>query len=116
MDLCLKGSQVSSEPHGLPPFGLGTKSGQPQINLATRQKTKPKYTSRSLTTLHNPCPHFRPRSANFLQQRSRSSPFLGRPQSADPKFGRRLSNYFVEKELRNGGKVSGFNTLRSSVL
>ncbi|EDW47156.1 GM20578 [Drosophila sechellia] len=94
MDLCLKGSQ---------------------INLATRQKTKPKYTSRSLTTLHNPCPHFRPRSANFLQQRSRSSPFLGRPQSADPKFGRRLSNYFVEKELRNGGKrqVSSNDLLKS---
>ncbi|ALC42444.1 dila [Drosophila busckii] len=80
MDLCLKGSQ---------------------INLATRQKTtKVKYNSRSLSTLHNSSPHFRPRSANFLQQRSRSSPFLGRPQSADPKFGRKLSAYFAEKELR----------------
>ncbi|XP_017066693.1 centrosomal protein of 131 kDa [Drosophila eugracilis] len=94
MDLCLKGSQ---------------------INLAIRQKTKPKYTSRSLTTLHNPCPHFRPRSANFLQQRSRSSPFLGRPQSADPKFGRRLSTYFSDKELRNSGKrqVSSNDLLKS---
>ncbi|EDV98126.1 GH22846 [Drosophila grimshawi] len=80
MDLCLRGSQ---------------------INLATRQKSKAKYNSRSLTTLHNPTPHFRPRSANFLQQRSRSSPFLGRPQSADPKFGRKLSVYFGEKELRH---------------
>ncbi|XP_030381509.1 centrosomal protein of 131 kDa isoform X2 [Scaptodrosophila lebanonensis] len=78
MDLCLKGSQ---------------------INLATREQTKPKYTSRSLTTLHQPAPHFRPRSANFLHQRNRSSLFLGRPQSADPKFGR-LSVYFSEKELR----------------
>ncbi|XP_017120466.1 centrosomal protein of 131 kDa [Drosophila elegans] len=94
MDLCLKGSQ---------------------INLATRQKTKPKYTSRSLTTLHSPCPHFRPRSANFLQQRSRSSPFLGRPQSADPKFGRRLSTYFSDKELRHSGKrqVSSNDLLKS---
>ncbi|KAH8418595.1 hypothetical protein KR222_003412, partial [Zaprionus bogoriensis] len=71
------------------------------INLATRQKTKPRYNSRSLTTLHSAVPHFRPRSANFLQQRSRSSPFLGRPQSADPKFGRKSSVYFGEKELRH---------------
>ncbi|XP_065719115.2 centrosomal protein of 131 kDa isoform X2 [Drosophila suzukii] len=92
MDLCLKGSQ---------------------INLATRQKTKPKYNSRSLTTLHSPCPHFRPRSANFLQQRSRSSPFLGRPQSADPKFGRRLSTFFSDKELRNSAKVSSNDLLKS---
>ncbi|KAH8345493.1 hypothetical protein KR084_005222, partial [Drosophila pseudotakahashii] len=86
-----------------------------QINLATRQKTKPKYNSRSLTTLHSPCPHFRPRSANFLQQRSRSSPFLGRPQSADPKFGRRLSTFFTDKELRNSGKrqVSSNDLLKS---
>ncbi|KAH8254369.1 hypothetical protein KR032_009690, partial [Drosophila birchii] len=85
------------------------------INLATRQKTKPKYTTRSLTTLHNPCPHFRPRSANFLQQRSRSSPFLGRPQSADPKFGRRQSSYFGDKELRHSGKrqVSSNDLLKS---
>ncbi|XP_001360940.2 centrosomal protein of 131 kDa [Drosophila pseudoobscura] len=75
-----------------------------QINLATRQKLKPKYNSRSLTTLHNPSPHFRPRSANFLQQRSRSSPFLGRPQSADPKFGQRLSVYFNDKELKSHSK------------
>ncbi|KAH8270754.1 hypothetical protein KR018_000201 [Drosophila ironensis] len=105
MDLCLKGSQVRVRLSSarwiillqLGWFGL-------QINLATRQKTKPKYTSRSLTTLHQPCPHFRPRSANFLQQRSRSSPFLGRPQSADPKLGRRLSSYFSEKELRTSSK------------
>lgn len=77
-----------------------------QINLATRQKTKPRYNIRSLTTLHSSVPHFRPRSANFLQQRSRSSPFLGRPQSADPKFGRRLSVYFGEKELRHSKHVS----------
>ncbi|XP_017012476.3 centrosomal protein of 131 kDa [Drosophila takahashii] len=91
MDLCLKGSQ---------------------INLATRQKTKPKYTSRSLTTLHSPCPHFRPRSANFLQQRSRSSPFLGRPQSADPKFGRRLTTFCSDKELRKR-QVSSNDLLKS---
>ncbi|KAH8297358.1 hypothetical protein KR044_010748, partial [Drosophila immigrans] len=81
------------------------------INLATRQKTRPKLASRSLTTLHNSVPHFRPRSANFLQQRSRSSPFLGRPQSADPKFGRRLSVYFAEKDLRAGKHVSSRNQL-----
>ncbi|XP_032293048.1 centrosomal protein of 131 kDa isoform X1 [Drosophila virilis] len=94
MDLCLKGSQ---------------------INLAARQKTKPKYNSRSLTTLHNSAPHFRPRSANFLQQRSRSSPFLGRPQSADPKFGRKLSVYFCEKELRHSKhrQVSSTDLLKS---
>ncbi|KAH8324691.1 hypothetical protein KR074_004115 [Drosophila pseudoananassae] len=126
MDLCLKGSQVGAL---VPTGGIGL-SLYPtvfalQINLATRQKTKPKYTSRSLTTLHNPCPHFRPRSANylhqrsrsspFLQQRSRSSPFLARPQSADPKFGRRLSNYFSEKELRLSGKrqVSSNDLLKS---
>lgn len=92
MDLCLKGSQ---------------------INLATRQKTRPKYTSHSLTTLHNSVPHFRPRSANFLQQRSRSSPFLGRPQSADPKFGRKLSVYFGEKELKVSKNVSSTDLLKS---
>ncbi|TDG45283.1 hypothetical protein AWZ03_008252, partial [Drosophila navojoa] len=94
MDLCLRGSQ---------------------INLAARQKTKPKYNSRSLTTLHSPTPHFRPRSANFLQQRSRSSPFLGRPQSADPKFGRKLSVYFGDKELRHNkhAQVSSTDLLKS---
>ncbi|XP_034478866.1 centrosomal protein of 131 kDa isoform X2 [Drosophila innubila] len=94
MDLCLKGSQ---------------------INLAARQKTRPKYSSRSLTTLHNSAPHFRPRSANFLQQRSRSSPFLGRPQSADPKFGRKLSVYSGEKELRvsKSRQVSSTDLLKS---
>ncbi|KAL7736764.1 hypothetical protein ACLKA6_015615 [Drosophila palustris] len=94
MDLCLKGSQ---------------------INLAARQKTRPKYSSRSLTTLHNSVPHFRPRSANFLQQRSRSSPFLGRPQSADPKFGRSLSAYFGEKELKvsKSRQVSSTDLLKS---
>ncbi|XP_034650748.1 centrosomal protein of 131 kDa isoform X2 [Drosophila subobscura] len=95
MDLCLQGSQ---------------------INLATRQKLKPKYNSRSLTTLHNPSPLLRrPRSANFLQQRSRSSPFLGRPQSADPKFGQRLSIYFNEKELKCHSKrqVSSNDLLKS---
>ncbi|XP_062128411.1 centrosomal protein of 131 kDa isoform X1 [Drosophila sulfurigaster albostrigata] len=94
MDLCLKGSQ---------------------INLATRQKTRPKLTSRSLTTLNNSVPHFRPRSANFLHQRSRSSPFLGRPQSADPKFGRKLSVYFAEKDLRTSKhrQVSSTDLLKS---
>ncbi|XP_068146347.1 centrosomal protein of 131 kDa isoform X2 [Drosophila tropicalis] len=90
MDLCLKGSQ---------------------INLATRQKTKPKYNSRSLTTLHHSVPHFRPRSANYLQQRSRSSPFLGRPQSADPKFGRKFSAYFSEKDKQR--QVSSTDLLKS---
>ncbi|EDW10659.1 centrosomal protein of 131 kDa isoform X1 [Drosophila mojavensis] len=94
MDLCLRGSQ---------------------INLTARQKSKPKYNSRSLTTLHSPTPHFRPRSANFLQQRSRSSPFLGRPQSADPKFGRKLSVYFGDKELRHNkhAQVSSTDLLKS---
>lgn len=123
MDLCLKGSQVGVL---VPTGGFGLSLNPTvfvlQINLATRQKTKSKYTSRSLTTLHNPCPHFRPRSANylhqrsrsspFLQQRSRSSPFLARPQSADPKIGRRLSNYFSEKELRLSGKVRVWLTIR----
>ncbi|XP_017045402.1 centrosomal protein of 131 kDa [Drosophila ficusphila] len=92
MDLCLRGSQ---------------------INLAARQKSKPKLAARSLTTLHSPCPHFRPRSATFLQQRSRSSPFLGRPQSADPKCGRRLGSFFVDKELRHKRQVSSNDLLKS---
>ncbi|XP_053964329.1 centrosomal protein of 131 kDa [Anastrepha ludens] len=71
MDLCLRGSQ---------------------INLVERQKPRPKYNSQ--TNLYHPSANnnnhngstarARPRSAQFFAKRSRSSPFLNRPQSAEP--------------------------------
>uniref|UniRef100_A0A0A1XT81 5-azacytidine-induced protein 1 n=1 Tax=Zeugodacus cucurbitae TaxID=28588 RepID=A0A0A1XT81_ZEUCU len=69
MDLCLRGSQ---------------------INLVERQKPRPKYSSQ--TNLYQPPSgnnpnnyntRARPRSAQFFTKRSRSSPFLNRPQSAE---------------------------------
>lgn len=62
-----------------------------QINLVTRQKPKPKFSSQTnLTKLHRV--HLRPHSANFNDRRSQTSPFLLRPQSADPKFGRNFQS------------------------
>ncbi|XP_017476876.1 PREDICTED: centrosomal protein of 131 kDa [Rhagoletis zephyria] len=77
MDLCLRGSQ---------------------INLVERQKPRPKYNSQtnlyntsannshngSSSRLNNSNIRTRPRSAQFFTKRSRSSPFLNRPQSAEP--------------------------------
>ncbi|XP_023296263.2 centrosomal protein of 131 kDa isoform X1 [Lucilia cuprina] len=70
MDLSLKGSQ---------------------INLVTRQKPKPKYSSQiNLLKPATRC-HSRPRSASFFERRSYTSLYL-RPQSADPKFGRNFAS------------------------
>ncbi|KAM7343644.1 centrosomal protein dilatory [Cochliomyia hominivorax] len=70
MDLSLKGSQ---------------------INLVTRQKPKPKYSSHLNLLKSSTLGHSRPRSATFFERRSYTSWSL-RPQSADPKFGRNFAS------------------------
>ncbi|XP_012162496.1 centrosomal protein of 131 kDa [Ceratitis capitata] len=90
MDLCLRGSQ---------------------INLVERQKPRPKYNSQ--TNLYQPSSasqlhsgynvRVRPRSAQFFGKRSRSSPFLNRPQSAE------LSQFAVGTTGGAAGQLTGGN-------
>ncbi|XP_075167994.1 centrosomal protein dilatory [Haematobia irritans] len=65
-----------------------------QINLVTRQKPKPKFSSQSnlLKSTNRTAGHLRPRSASYFDRRNQNSPFSLRPQSADPKFGRNFQS------------------------
>uniref|UniRef100_A0A1I8P6U8 Centrosomal protein of 131 kDa n=1 Tax=Stomoxys calcitrans TaxID=35570 RepID=A0A1I8P6U8_STOCA len=65
-----------------------------QINLATRQKPKPKFSSQSnlWKSSVRSSANLRPRSASYFDRRHQTSPFSLRPQSADPKFGRNFQS------------------------